>query len=253
MRYLFGFLCVCALGMMPLVGCSETTGDGGNGGTAGDGGSGGLGGSGGTALLVVFPLDVDEQDNQTPLPGVNVCQTETANCDLSDFTGRAELQLPIDQEIGYTLEKQGYGSQLRADVLSAAEESLSPWMRVDALLEAQYGRVMSPYPPEAGTGTVLVAVRAQGAGLEGATIELIGATGKAFYRDENGHWSLDLTATTSFGQGGFVEVSAGEVEVEIGGTASNCVVLSGWPSDSANTVRLPVLVGFMTVAVVRCD
>ena len=24
MRYLFGFLCVCALAMMPLVGCSET-------------------------------------------------------------------------------------------------------------------------------------------------------------------------------------------------------------------------------------
>ena len=29
MRYLFGLLCVCALGVMPLVGCSETTGDGG--------------------------------------------------------------------------------------------------------------------------------------------------------------------------------------------------------------------------------
>jgi len=26
-RYLFGLLCVCALGAMPLVGCSETTGD----------------------------------------------------------------------------------------------------------------------------------------------------------------------------------------------------------------------------------
>ena len=26
MRYVFGFLCVCALGVMPLVGCSETTG-----------------------------------------------------------------------------------------------------------------------------------------------------------------------------------------------------------------------------------
>ena len=27
MRYLFGLLCVCALGAMPLAGCSETTGD----------------------------------------------------------------------------------------------------------------------------------------------------------------------------------------------------------------------------------
>ena len=49
MRYLFGFMCVCALGVMPLVGCSETTGDGGSGGTAGDGGSAGAGGTGGMA------------------------------------------------------------------------------------------------------------------------------------------------------------------------------------------------------------
>jgi len=35
MRYLFGFLCVCALGLMPVVGCSETEGTGGSGGVAG--------------------------------------------------------------------------------------------------------------------------------------------------------------------------------------------------------------------------
>ena len=42
MRYLFGFLCVCALGVLPLVGCSETDGDGGSGGSAGSGGTGGI-------------------------------------------------------------------------------------------------------------------------------------------------------------------------------------------------------------------
>jgi hypothetical protein len=126
-------------------------------------------------------------------------------------------------------------------------------MRVDALLETQYARVMSPYPP-VGTGTVFVAVRALGdGGIEGATLKLIGATGEAFYLDEDGHWALGLPATTSAAQGGFVEVSPGVVEVEIGGTASNCLVVYGWPSDSANTTRLPVREGFMTVAVVRCD
>jgi hypothetical protein len=39
MRHLFGFLCVCALGLMPLIGC-ETADNGGAGGTAGAGGSG---------------------------------------------------------------------------------------------------------------------------------------------------------------------------------------------------------------------
>jgi hypothetical protein len=42
MRYLFGFLCVCALGLMPLMGCSETSGEGGSGGSAGSGGTGGM-------------------------------------------------------------------------------------------------------------------------------------------------------------------------------------------------------------------
>jgi hypothetical protein len=46
-RCLFGCLCICALGVMALVGCSETTGDGGGDGTAGDGGSAGDGGTGG--------------------------------------------------------------------------------------------------------------------------------------------------------------------------------------------------------------
>ena len=41
MRYLFGFLCICALGVVPVAGCGETTGDGGSGGSAGSGGSGG--------------------------------------------------------------------------------------------------------------------------------------------------------------------------------------------------------------------
>ena len=42
MRHLFGVLCVCALGLMPLVGCSETSGTGGSGGEGG-GGTGGVG------------------------------------------------------------------------------------------------------------------------------------------------------------------------------------------------------------------
>ncbi len=44
MRDFFGVLCVCALGVMPLVGCSDTTGEGGSGGSAGFGGVGGAGG-----------------------------------------------------------------------------------------------------------------------------------------------------------------------------------------------------------------
>jgi hypothetical protein len=95
MRYLFGFLCVCALGVVPLVGCSETSGTGGSGGSAGNGGAGGsapiksglwLGGSpasntdgtpfdtgwaicfnvneDGTALVASADCDIDQDDDE---------------------------------------------------------------------------------------------------------------------------------------------------------------------------------------------
>jgi hypothetical protein len=41
-RYLVGFLCVYALGVMPLVGCSDSNGGGGSGGVGGTGGTGGV-------------------------------------------------------------------------------------------------------------------------------------------------------------------------------------------------------------------
>ena len=52
MRYSFGFLCVCVLGAMPLLGCSDTTGDGGSAGSAGSGGTAGDGGTGGSVVAV---------------------------------------------------------------------------------------------------------------------------------------------------------------------------------------------------------
>ena len=41
MRCLFRLLCVLALGVMPVVGCSDDGGGGGSGGIGGDGGTGG--------------------------------------------------------------------------------------------------------------------------------------------------------------------------------------------------------------------
>jgi len=43
MRYLFGFVCVCALGFLPVVGCGDNNGGGGSGGSGGTAGTGGNG------------------------------------------------------------------------------------------------------------------------------------------------------------------------------------------------------------------
>ena len=67
MRYLFGFVCVCALGIVQLVGCSEGGGEGGSGGSAGTGGEGG-GGTGGMPECQ-NPEDCDDANDCTG----NVC------------------------------------------------------------------------------------------------------------------------------------------------------------------------------------
>jgi len=64
MSYLLGFVCVCALGFLPLVGCGENNGGGGSGGTAGTGGTSGTGGTGGMPECQ-GPEDCDDGDECT--------------------------------------------------------------------------------------------------------------------------------------------------------------------------------------------
>ncbi len=100
MRYLFGFLCVCALGVMPLVGCSETTGDGGSGGDAGSGGHGGTGGIAEEAGCFRVPCEDVECDDGDPCTegecnfADGTCRHRAACDDFNDCT--TEMCNPAD-------------------------------------------------------------------------------------------------------------------------------------------------------------
>ena len=111
-----------------------------------------------------------------------------------------------------------------------------------------HSRVMSPYPMR-GTGAVWVIFDPP---LAGATVELDAATGVRFYLDEESNWYPDLTATTARGRGGVTEVTPGEVQVNVRGTADNCSIAFGWPSHGENSVRLPVREGYVTAVNMRC-
>jgi hypothetical protein len=256
MRFLSRLSCLCVFAMMHVVGCSEAVGDaGGSGGTGGTAAVGGAGGDGGTATLNLLPMELDPEGKQVPLVGVLLCETGTTNCAVSDASGFASIQLPAEREISYTHEKEGYGSSMRADILPAAGRTVVPVMPTEASRAAQYERLMSPYPME-GTGTIYIQVARGSLGddpIAGATFDLLGTTGKAFFLDEERNWSLEPSVTTSAGVGGFVEVSPGVFEIEIGGTAKNCLLIRGWSGDSENTIRLPVREGYATIARVDCD
>jgi hypothetical protein len=196
------------------------------------------------------------------LEGANVCQmdTDTPNCVPTNANGSATLELPANQQLSYTVEKEGYGSLLYPVVMAATSANLDANMATNEELSQQYANLDSVYPPrETGTIRIIFSPR-----FAGATVRLVDATAEEWYRDEEGNWRAppDVEATTEgegcCGSGGFVEVGPGTFQVEIGGTAQGCAVtrnsgtLRGWPGEASNTVQVPVREGFETRTVVSC-
>jgi hypothetical protein len=84
MRFLLGLICIFALGVVPLVGCSETAGDGGTGGSAGSGGMGG------TAGMPECAEDCDDGNDCTEDvcdPADESCSTATPVADGTSCAG----------------------------------------------------------------------------------------------------------------------------------------------------------------------
>ncbi len=256
--------CVLGLLVLSIVGCSDvdggvgpggTGGAGATGGTAGIGGAVGDGGSGGSGPVSIL-LEITGPDSVTErgpaLVGVEVCETDTTHCETTNADGRAVLELPSNQVSSYTLSKEGYMTRLHAvvtdETFTNEPFTFFPLFR-DQIMEDLANDLQIPYPFEGG----LVTLQATPFGTAGVTHELLSETATAYYIDEGGIPTLGLTETTSSGQGGFLEVTAGEHQVEFGGTVTNCTARIGWPGDAANRVKFPVRVGHMTFARAVCE
>jgi hypothetical protein len=190
------------------------------------------------------------------LGGVEICENTTANCVVTTPDGQAILLLPNNEEVSYTLTKDGYAPNLQAEATSPAavgvptSRTISPRVTMwsDELRSKWFERLLSPFP-QRGTGTIYVFTNPA---IEGVTFELVGATGKRFYEAALDDPRLDLQSTTPIGTGGFVEVSPGEFRIEFGGTVSQCAAIRAWPGDTTSRIRVPVRAGYFTVASVAC-
>ena len=87
--------------------------------------------------------------------------------------------------------------------------------------------------------------------MDGVTYELLSTTGTAYYVDEEGA-TLDLSATTALGDGGFIEVPPGVHQVEFGGTARDCEASFAWEGDGSNQIEVPVRTGYITYGSMKC-
>jgi len=188
--------------------------------------------------------------DQPRVEGVEICQTDTPKCMLTDERGEATLQLPFDQEISCTLEKEGYAPGLYMNVIPATGLDSLFGLAPDQSATEFFEDLMSPYPMR-DTGTILIFVNPPRAGV---TFDLVDATGPAFYMDEEWNARLDLAATTTpAGWGGFIEVGPGRVRhINFGGLGEDCAVGWGWPDDDKNSFRMPVREGYTSIASVLC-
>jgi len=234
MRLLAVVTVVFALVLLPIVGCAEVT----------------------TPEVETAPLTLTlksfdpDPSNEVLLEGVEVCDLDMTNCVVTSANGEATLMLPVGQGTGYTVDKEGYAPFIFTTVLSLDGQRRANSIPTDQRIADQHDRLMSPYPMR-GTGTIMVDVAF---GSAGVTFDLAAATGKAYYLDEERIWRSDLTATTSEGTGGFVEVSPGEYQVNLGGTAQGCAARpgEGVPGDMEGSVRVPVREGYVSYAEVNC-
>jgi len=245
MRVLAKWLWVFALPAFPVGGCSELTHP---------------------PDTVQVRVSVKENFEQTSLEDATICQTETEppNCETTNADGVATLELPANQKVSYTVEKEGYESLLYPVLtgMAGADPNRGSSMYSDAWLADNFDNLQSDYPMK-DRGMILMLITPRFAGV---TFELVDATGTAFYKSEVDNWSPDLEATTSGGigrerccaEGGFVDVVPGEYQVEIDGTAQGCILgsldglVEGWPGDAPNRVQVPVREGFSTRTVLSC-
>ncbi len=196
--------------------------------------------------VIVAGWDADAEARVT-LEGAQICQTGAVSCAVTNEDGAATLNLPVDEEISYTLVKEGYASYLFADIVPTGGHELEFLMLTDELLASQYERLMSSYPTET-EGEIAVELHPA---FAGATLAL-NTDGMAYYVDETQAWSSDLTETSSEGRGGFVEVEPGTFQIELGGTAESCAAGLAWPGTVENSIRVPVLEGHRTFATANC-
>ncbi len=258
------FEVVCLVWIAVAIGCRISdggAGSGGSGGSPGTGGASGMDGAAGnggaagmtegvvlTATVTQAPSLDDKLFDGPPLEGAELCEADTDNCATSDAAGAMQIMVRANQEITYTLSKDGFVTYLIGDVSEPPTLGATWPMISDALMATESERVGFDWPSE--DGLVALAVFDL---QPGVTWETVGEESTLYYMDEDGIAQTDLSETTSFGRGGAYDVSPGVQVVEFGGAAMNCETAIAWPESGENRIRVPVRAEHISYGSMNCD
>ncbi len=185
-------------------------------------------------------------DLQGPLPGAEVCETDTDNCLITDEEGRVIIDLPSDTEVSYTITKEGFGSYLISDVNDGRLDHRFIMYSDEEL--ARQAPLMGTTYPWTNTGIMLLRVYSE----PGVVFDLIGQANEPFYFSDGDTPSTELDATTADGRGGFTDLAEGEYQVEFVDPQVLCRPFTAWPGDMDNRVKVPVKPGYISWASMAC-
>ena len=259
-----GALLVAAAGCSDLGSMSPGTGGSGAAGGAGSGGQVGSGGGPTTNEPVPLFMRTFAYSNGEALDGVRICVADTDNCELSNADGESIINLPANEELALTFEKEGYALLLEADVTDETFTGFGTEMLyTHEEIAAEAEALGIDYPLQGG----IVRLARRDFAIEGVTFHPAGASvaaieDNAFYYDTETQrygWESDATtgagntALLPFAEGGFVEVPPGVHEFEFQ-NAGDCIEPSwGWAGSAPNRVRLPVREGYIVYGSLRCE
>ncbi len=231
---------LAAVGAIAFAGCSEDD-------------------AAGTVTLNLTVNDFMPGETAAPVPNAEVCVLDTEDCTTTDADGLAVVALPRNSETGVTVTANGFNTTVVAQTTNADFVSDQTATLLSEAIAATLSALLNLDYPLVGTGVVNVNTTfssPDGGGIPGSTFELTDGTGNGYYVTEDGFPEDDplvLMATSSFGAGGFVEVTPGVVEIDIGGSPGGCGVAQAWPGSTATSIRLPAQDGAFTSCVVFCD
>lgn len=209
----------------------------------------------GTVTLNLTVNSFEPGEAAAPVPNAEVCVLDTEDCTTTNANGLAVVALPRNTETGVTITAEGFNTTVVAQTTNADFVSDQATIMLSDGVAALLALGLDLEYPLVGTGVVNVNTTFSsppaGVGIPGSTFELTDGTG--YYVNEDGFPTYDLMATSSFGAGGFVEVTPGVVEIDIGGSPGGCGVAQAWPGSTATSIRLPAQDGAFTSCVVFCE
>lgn len=212
-----------------------------------------------TVILGLTVLSFEPGQEQAPVSGAEVCVLGTDDCDTSDGTGQVFLPIPANAESAVTITADGFNPTVSPQIAEEVDLVGREATVISTTTARALATVLDLEYPLTDTGVIAITVLTDPVddpdnGIPGITFTLTEPAGRRYYLDENGIPQTEIDATTApLGTGGFIEVSTGTYEIELGGTASNCEPLAGWVGSVANSVRVPVEAGFFTDTYVVCD